>query len=103
MKNPLGIGDPVRVDIDRPCSFEGELNRGIAHPLSGGSGEGVASYVLEIQEPARETIGTVIAVIHKRDGEQAVVVSRSRRRYSVEEIRTLLSFDKTCDECEISL
>ena len=69
------IGNKVRVTVDRPLGslhpkysdMLYEVNYGFVEGVVGGDGEWQDAYILGVDEPVSEFVGTVCAVIRRRN------------------------------------
>ena len=87
------IGKSVHVIIDRPMgsvhpeyNFLYPINYGYIPDTISGDGEELDAYILGILYPLKEFVGKVIAVIHREDNDDKLVVVNDENLYSDEEI-----------------
>ncbi len=97
------LGKIVRVTIDRPLGSAHPkypdlvypLNYGYIEGVPGGDGEPQDAYVLGMDKPILEMVGTVIAVIHRNDdSEDKWVAAPSGTHFSIAEIKKLTDFQE---------
>ena len=98
----------VNVKIDRPLNskhpkhgFKYELNYGYIPNTTSGDGEELDCYVLGIEEPITEFIGKCIAVIHRLNDDDKLVVVPEGKEFTDEEIKKLTHFQEQYFESEI--
>lgn len=89
------IGDIVKVTVDRPLGSRHPKHKNIIYPINYGYIEGIIApdgeeqdaYILGVDEPLKEFIGKVIAVIHRNDDvEEKLVVAPEQAFFTAEEI-----------------
>ena len=106
------IGDRVRVIVDRPLGSAHPVYRETVYPVNYGYVEGVPApdgeeqdaYLLGVEEPVREFIGRVIAVIRREDDiEEKWVVAPEGQTFSREEIREKVAFIERYFRSEIRM
>ena len=98
----------VNVKIDRPLNskhpkhgFTYELNYGYIPNTTSGDGEELDCYVLGVDEPITEFIGKCIAVIHRLNDDDKLVVVPEGKEFTDEEIKQLTHFQEQYFESEI--
>ena len=106
------IGNTVKVIIDRPLgSYHPEhkslyysVNYGYIEGLIGGDGEEQDAYILGVNEPLKEFVGKVIAVIHRLDDvEEKWVVAPEGAIFSKDEIMRQVDFQERFFKTEIEM
>lgn len=104
------IGKKVKVIIDRPLGSYHPKHKDIFYTVNYGyidgiiapDGEEQDAYVLGINEPIKEFIGIVIAIIHRNnDVEEKWVVSSEKNKFSKEEIMKQVEFQEKYFDVEI--
>lgn len=104
------IGDYVKVIVDRPLGSYHPKHKDIYYSVNYGyipdliapDGEEQDAYILGIDEPLKEFVGKVIAVIHRIDDvEDKWVVAPDDITYTKEEIMRLVAFQEQYFEIEI--
>ena len=95
------IGTRVNVKIDRPIGskhpqweFRYPLNYGYVLGTMGEDGEPIDTYVLGVTTPPEEFSGVCIAVIHRFQDEDKLVVAPEGQNYSDEHIAELTDFQE---------
>ncbi len=95
------VGSRVHIIIDRPLGsrhpkwgFRYPVNYGYVLGSLGKDGEPIDAYVLGIDEPLKEFKGTCIAVIHRLQDEDKLVVAPEGRNYSDEQIEKMTGFQE---------
>lgn len=97
------IGDIVTVTVDRPLgSYHPEhkniyytVNYGYVEGMLAPDGEEQDAYILGVNEPLREFVGRVIAVIRREDDvETKLVVAPDGVSFTKEEIKELTYFQE---------
>ena len=106
------IGKIVKVVIDRPLgSYHPEhknlyysVNYGYIPGIIAPDGEEQDAYVLGIDEPIKEILGKVVAIIHrKNDIETKWIVAPQSVSFSKEEIIEKISFQERFFDIEITM
>ena len=106
------IGKIVKVIIDRPLGAYHPKHKAICYSINYGYVEGVMAldgeeqdaYVVGINEPVKEFIGEVIAIIHRFDDiEEKWVVTPQGASFSKEEIRQQVDFQERFFNTEIRM
>lgn len=102
------IGKSVHVIIDRPMgsvhpeyNFLYPINYGYIPDTISGDGEELDAYILGILYPLKEFVGKVIAVIHREDNDDKLVVVNDENLYSDEEIWKSVYFQEQFFSSEI--
>ena len=89
------IGDIVKVTVDRPLGSRHPKHKDIFYPINYGYIEGIIApdgeeqdaYILGVDEPLKEFIGKVIAIIRRNDDvEEKLVVVPEQAFFTAEEI-----------------
>jgi len=95
------IGTRIDVKIDRPVGSKHPqweliypLNYGYVPETMGKDGEPIDAYVLGITKPIKEFNGVCIAVIHRLQDEDKLVVAPEGQNYSNEQIMELTNFQE---------
>lgn len=104
------LGKIVKVTIDRPLgSYHPNhndlyypVNYGFVESIIGGDGEYQDAYVLGIDQPLKQFIGKVIAVVHRLDDvEDKWVVAPTETAFTKEEIYKQVEFQERYFRIEI--
>lgn len=104
------LSKEVKVIVDRPLgSIHPEhndiyytLNYGYIPNTVAGDGKEVDVYILGEFKPVEEFVGTVIAVVHrKNDIEDKLVVAKNPIKYSKDQIDALIEFQERFFDIEI--
>lgn len=89
------IGNIVKVVVDRPLGSYHPKHKDIYYPINYGYIEGIIAsdgeeqdaYILGIDEPVKEFVGKIIAIIHREDDiEEKLVVAPENIVFTKEEI-----------------
>lgn len=95
------LGKNVSIVIDRKLGtkhpkhgFIYMVNYGYVPNTVSGDGEEFDAYLLGVFEPIEEFLGKVIAVIHRTNDDDKLVVVPNDREYSDEAIRALTEFQE---------
>ena len=105
------IGQIVKVTIDRPLGSYHPEHPDIYYPVNYGyiegtlaaDGEEEDAYILGVEEPMKEFVGRVIAVIHRQDDiEDKWIVAPDGVTFSEEEIRQKVHFQEQFFQSTIS-
>lgn len=97
------IGDIVKVVVDRPLGSYHPNHKDIYYPINYGYIEGIIApdgeeqdaYILGVDEPIKEFVGKVIAIIHREDDvEEKWVVAPENVTFTVDEIRREVEFQE---------
>ena len=104
------IGKSVRVIVDRPlgsrhpkhCDIFYSVNYGYVADVIAGDGEEQDAYILGVHEPLEEFLGSVIAIIRRKDDiEDKWVVAPEGVSFSAEEIMKQVAFQEQYFDSEI--
>lgn len=104
------IGDIVKVTVDRPLGSRHPKHKNIIYPINYGYIEGIIApdgeeqdaYILGVDEPVKEFIGKVIAIIHRNDdAEEKLVVAPEQAFFTAEEIAKKTAFMEQYFDSEI--
>jgi inorganic pyrophosphatase len=103
------LGKEVNIEIDRPLGsrhpkhgFMYMLNYGFIPNTISGDGEELDAYLIGEFEPVEESIGKVIAIIHRtNDDDDKLIVSKDGKYYSDDAIRALTEFQEQYFESTI--
>ena len=97
------IGDTVKVTVDRPLGSYHPKHKDIYYPINYGYIEGIIApdgeeqdaYILGVNEPVKEFVGKIIAIIHREDDiEDKWVVAPENMTFTENEIRSLTDFQE---------
>lgn len=95
------LGKKVTVKIDRPLGtnhpkhgFMYMVNYGFIPNTISGDGEELDAYILGVFEPVEYFEGEVIAIIHRTNDDDKLVVVPSGKKYSNEAIIALTEFQE---------
>lgn len=106
------IGQTVKVTIDRPLGSFHPNHPDIYYPVNYGYVEGIIApdgeeqdvYVLGVDEPLKEFIGRVIAVIHRFDDvEEKWVAAPENVTFTKEEIMEQVRFQERYFKSEVRM
>ncbi|MDY4587156.1 MAG: inorganic pyrophosphatase [Oscillospiraceae bacterium] len=106
------IGQTVKVTIDRPLGSFHPNHPDIYYPVNYGYVEGIIApdgeeqdvYVLGVDEPLKEFIGRVIAVIHRFDDvEEKWVAAPENVTFTKEEIMEQVRFQERFFKSEVRM
>lgn len=102
------IGKFVQVIIDRPMGshhpkygFLYPVNYGYIPNTVSGDGEELDAYILGISNPIKKFSGIVIAIIHREDNDDKLIVVTDGISYSDEEIWKQVNFQEQFFSSEI--
>ena len=104
------IGKKVKVTVDRPIgSYHPDypdllytVNYGYIPGILAPDGEEQDAYILGVDEPIKEFVGTVIAIIHrKNDWEDKWIVAPEGVPFTADEIMSAVNFQEKYFESEI--
>ena len=104
------IGDTVRVTVDRPMGSRHPEHDDMCYPVNYGYVEGILApdgeeqdaYILGVEQPVKEFVGKVIAVIHRFDDiEEKWVVAPENVSFTKAEIAKRGSFQEQYFKSEI--
>ena len=95
------LGKDVTVKIDRQLGsrhpkhgFMYMLNYGFIPNTISGDGEELDAYLVGEFEPVEESKGKVIAIIHRTNDDDKLVVSKDGKEYSDDAIRAMTEFQE---------
>lgn len=95
------LGKEVSVEIDRPLGtrhpkheFMYMLNYGFIPNTISGDGEELDAYLVGEFEPVEKSSGKVIAIIHRTNDDDKLIVSKDGNEYSDDAIRALTEFQE---------
>ena len=106
------IGKIVNVIVDRPLGTFHPVHKELYYPVNYGyipgimapDGEEQDAYILGINEPVREFVGKVIAIIHRYDDvEEKWVVVPEDMNFTKEEIVQQIAFQEQYFHTEIRM
>lgn len=106
------IGSTVKVIVDRPLGTHHPKHPDILYPINYGylpgiiapDGEEQDAYILGINEPVKEFVGRVIAIIHRFDDvEEKWVVAPADTTITKEEIMEQVAFQEQYFHTEIRM
>ncbi len=104
------IGTVVKVTVDRPLGSYHPKHPDMYYPINYGyikgiiapDGEEQDAYILGVNEPVKEFIGSIIAVIHRYDDvEEKWVVAPEGASFTKEQIAELVRFQEQYFNSEI--
>ena len=104
------IGKKVTVKIDRPMGSYHPKHKDIYYPINYGYIEGIIAsdgeeqdaYILGIDEPVKEFVGKIIAIIHREDDiEEKLVVAPENIVFTKEEIMEQVHFQEKYFRSEV--
>lgn len=102
------IGQNVKIKIDRPLNskhpkhgFIYQLNYGYVPNTISGDGEELDCYLLGVDKPVEDFEGRCIAVIHRTNDDDKLVIVPDGIEFTDEEIRKLTEFQEQYFESEI--
>ena len=97
------IGDTVKVTVDRPLGSYHPKHKDIYYPINYGYIEGIIApdgeeqdaYILGVNEPVKEFVGKIIAIIHREDDiEEKWIVAPEGMTFTKEEIMQQVHFQE---------
>ena len=106
------IGSIVKVIVDRPLGSYHPKQKDISYSVNYGyipgviapDGEEQDAYILGVNEPVKEFVGKVIAIIHRLDDvEDKWVVAPENVFFSMEEIMAQVAFQEQYFQTEIRM
>lgn len=106
------IGDTVKVIVDRPLGSYHPKHKDIYYPINYGYIEGIIApdgeeqdaYILGVNEPVKEFVGKIIAIIHREDDiEEKWVVAPEGMIFTKEEIEKQTYFQEQYFKSEIRM
>ena len=104
------IGKIVKVVVDRPLGSYHPKHKDIYYPINYGYIEGIIAsdgeeqdaYILGIDEPVKEFVGKIIAIIHREDDiEEKLVVAPENIVFTKEEIMEQVHFQEKYFRSEV--
>lgn len=104
------IGNIVKVVVDRPLGSYHPKHKDIYYPINYGYIEGIIAsdgeeqdaYILGIDEPVKEFVGKIIAIIHREDDiEEKLVVAPENIVFTKEEIMEQVHFQEKYFRSEV--
>ncbi|MBQ9143110.1 MAG: inorganic pyrophosphatase [Lachnospiraceae bacterium] len=106
------IGDVVKVTVDRPLGSYHPKHKDMYYPVNYGYVEGVMApdgeeqdvYILGVDEPVKEFVGEIIAVIHRFDDvEEKWVVASTGVNFTAQEIMEKVWFQEQYFQSEVRM
>lgn len=106
------IGNIVKVTVDRPLGSYHPVHKDMYYPINYGFVEGIIApdgeeqdaYILGVDEPIKEFVGKVIAVIHRYDDvEEKWVVAPEKAFFTADEIMEQVRFQEQYFNSEIRM
>ena len=106
------IGNIVKVTVDRPLGSYHPKHKDIYYPINYGYIEGIIApdgeeqdaYILGVDEPVKEFVGKIIAIIHRFDDvEEKWVVVPEGVSFTKEEIMQQVEFQEKYFKSEIRM
>lgn len=106
------IGTIVKVIVDRPLGSCHPKHKEIYYPINYGYIEGIIApdgeeqdvYILGVDEPVKEFVGKVIAIIHRNDDiEEKLVVAPEGVHLNAEQIMERVAFMEQYFDSEIMM
>ena len=106
------IGKMVKVIVDRPLGSYHPEHKELYYPVNYGYVEGIFApdgeeqdvYILGVQEPVKEYMGKIIAIIHRFDDvEEKWVVAPENMSFTKEEIMEQVWFQERYFKSEIRI
>lgn len=106
------IGDTVKVTVDRPLGSYHPKHKDIYYPINYGyikgiiapDGEEQDAYILGVNEPVKEFVGKIIAIIHREDDiEEKWIVAPEGMTFTKEEIMQQVHFQEQYFKSEIRM
>lgn len=95
------LGKKVSIEIDRPLGtrhpkhgFMYMLNYGFIPNTISDDGEELDAYLVGEFEPIKKSSGKVIAIIHRTNDDDKLIVSKDGKDYSDDAIRALTEFQE---------
>ena len=110
MMKKVIIGKTVDVIVDRPLGSCHPKHKDLYYPINYGYVEGIIApdgeeqdvYILGVNEPVKEFVGKVIAIIHRNnDVEEKWVVAPENINFTVEEIVDQVKFQEQYFDFEV--
>lgn len=106
------IGDMVKVTVDRPLGSYHPEYKELYYPINYGYIEGIIApdgeeqdaYILGVDEPVKEFVGRIIAIVHRFDDvEEKWVVAPENMSFNREEIMEQIRFQEQYFKYEIRM
>ncbi len=106
------IRDIVKVTVDRPLGSYHPKHKDMYYPINYGYVEGIIApdeeeqdaYILGVNEPVKEFVGRIIAIIHRFDDvEEKWVVAPEDVSFTKEEIMQQVEFQEKYFKSEIRM
>ena len=106
------LGKIVKVTIDRPLGSYHPVHKDMYYPINYGFVEGIIApdgeeqdaYILGVDEPIKEFVGKIIAVIHRYDDvEEKWVVAPENALFTADEIMEQVRFQEQYFNSEIRM
>ena len=106
------IGDTVKVTVDRPLGSYHPKHKDIYYPINYGYIEGIIApdgeeqdaYILGVNEPVKEFVGKIIAIIHRKDDiEEKWIVAPEGMTFTKEEIIQQVHFQEQYFKSEVRM
>ena len=106
------IGDTVKVTVDRPLGSYHPKHKDIYYPINYGyikgiiapDGEEQDAYILGVNEPVKEFVGKIIAIIHRKDDiEEKWIVAPEGMTFTKEEIMQQVHFQEQYFKSEVRM
>lgn len=106
------IGNIVKVVVDRPLGSNHPKYKDIYYSINYGYIEGIIApdgeeqdaYILGVNEPVKEFVGKIIAIIHREDDvEEKWVVAPENITFTKDEIMKLVHFQEKYFKSEVRM
>ncbi len=106
------IGDTVKVIVDRPLGSYHPKHKDIYYPINYGYIEGIIApdgeeqdaYILGVNEPVKEFVGKIIAIIHREDDiEEKWIVAPEGMIFTKDEIMQQVHFQEQYFKSEVRM
>lgn len=106
------LGDIVKVTVDRPLGSCHPKHKDIYYPINYGYIEGIMApdgeeqdaYILGVDEPVKEYVGKVIAIVHRFDDvEEKWIVAPENVSFTQDEIMEQVKFQEQYFKVEIRM
>ena len=106
------IGNTVKVTVDRPLGSYHPKHKDIYYPINYGyikgiiapDGEEQDAYILGVNEPVKEFVGKIIAIIHREDDiEEKWIVVPDGMTFTKEEIMQQVHFQEQYFKSEVRM
>ena len=106
------LGKIIKVTVDRPLGSYHPKHKDLYYPINYGYVEGIIApdgeeqdvYILGVNEPVKEYIGRVIAIIHRYDDvEEKWVVAPENMYFTKEEIMEQVRFQEQYFDSEVRM